>query len=106
MTSKTRLDERIEQAEQRLKQLKAQAQAKAARAKAAEAKKARQDDTRRKILAGAWLLDEMTKNPDMRDQVTAALDAYLVRTDDRALFGFSTSEAGSSAKGVVEAGQG
>lgn len=108
MTSKTTLQQRIEQAEQRVKQLKAQAQMKAARERAAQSKKARQDDTRRKILAGAWLLDEMTRDAEMRNQVRAALDSFLVRADDRVLFGFSTSEAGSSAtpEGVAKEGQG
>lgn len=92
----TRLQTKIEQAETKLKQLKAQAAAKAARAKAAESKKARQDDTRRKILLGAWLISEVSKLGRGELTITNAslntsLDAYLVKDADRALFGLGLS---------------
>lgn len=52
-----------------------------------EREKARKEDTRRKILAGAWLLDETEKRPDFKEFVYKKLDSFLSKPDDRALFG-------------------
>ena len=49
-------------------------------------KKARNEDTRRKILAGAWLLDEMESRKDFKEFVYKKLDSFLTRPNDRALF--------------------
>jgi hypothetical protein len=46
----------------------------------------RKEDTRRKILAGAWLLDEMESRKDFREFVYKKLDSFLTRPNDRALF--------------------
>ncbi|HEU5375741.1 MAG TPA: mobilization protein [Ktedonobacteraceae bacterium] len=51
--------------------------------------KERKDDTRRKILAGAWLLDEMNQRNDFKEFVYKKLDSFLSRPADRALFGLS-----------------
>lgn len=80
------ITEKIEQAEQRLKQLKALKQKQAARERAANAKKERAADTRRKILLGAFYLDQMERNEALKAQIVQKLDAYLTRADDRALF--------------------
>lgn len=47
----------------------------------------RKDDTRRKILAGAAVLDRAAKDTAFKDAIQALLAAFLVRADDRALFG-------------------
>ena len=47
---------------------------------------ARRDETRRKILAGSWLLAEIGNDKNLRDRFNAALPTYLVRDDDRGLF--------------------
>lgn len=80
------ITERIEQAEQRLKQLKALKQKQAARERAAASKRERAADTRRKILIGAFYLDQMQRNETLNAQIVQKLDAYLTRNDDRALF--------------------
>lgn len=80
------ITEKIEQAEQRLKQLKALKQKQAARERAANAKRERAADTRRKILLGAFYLDQMERNEALKAQIVQKLDAYLTRNDDRALF--------------------
>lgn len=50
---------------------------------------ARKADTRRKVLAGSWLLDEAEKDAGLRERMTRALERFwLVRDDDRRLFGF------------------
>lgn len=85
------LDAKIEAAEQRLKQLKEQAkkrkQAEAAKSRA----KARKDDTRRKILIGSMYLDNIKENGENKNRLLTALDNYLTRDDDRALFDLPAS---------------
>jgi len=53
-----------------------------------ERKKARKRkaDTRRKILAGAWVLDEAEQRKDFGEFVLKQLDSFLTRPNDRALF--------------------
>lgn len=90
----SKIEEQIAAATARLKQLKALAQKQAARERAAQAKKARSDATRRKILVGAFVLEQME-----RSGICAALLTYedgrfsewLTRPDDRALFGMVTA---------------
>ncbi|PHV13552.1 mobilization protein [Janthinobacterium sp. BJB303] len=85
------LDERIKAQEEKLKQLKALKQKQEAMKRAAETKKSRADDTRRKILIGAMLLDQMEKNEAMKKNIMGQLDAFLTRPDDRALFDMGAS---------------
>ena len=71
----------------------------AARIQAAEARvkvSERKQDTRRKILIGAYYLDEARKNNDGNGNghdglaaLKAKLDGYLKRDSDRKLFGLS-----------------
>lgn len=83
------LDDRIKAAEEKLRQLKAQQQKIDAKKRVAEAKRKRADDTRRKILVGAWLLERMERDSDTNARTLKQLDAYLTRHDDRALFGLA-----------------
>jgi hypothetical protein len=55
---------------------------------ARENKKKRRDDTRRKILVGAAVLDEAETNVSYKNALYDLLARFLSRTDDRALFGF------------------
>ena len=80
------LDERIKAQEEKLKQLKALKQKQEAMKRAADAKKVRADETRRKILIGALLLDQMDKNGGMKKNILGQLGTFLTRPDDRALF--------------------
>ena len=50
------------------------------------AKQKRKDDTRRKILAGAVVLDEASKHPKFRAEIYNLLGKFLTRDTDRALF--------------------
>lgn len=81
------IDDRIIDAEVRLKQLKAQRSAIEARKTQALTRSQRASDTRRKILVGAWVLGEMDKDPNFALKIRSALGRYLEREDDRALFG-------------------
>lgn len=97
------INDKIAAAEARLKQLKAQAQAVAARERTAQAKKARQDDTRRKILAGALVLEMMESDEAVKARLMPRLDAYLRRDDDRALFGLAALVAPAVADNSLQA---
>lgn len=49
----------------------------------------RKADTRRKILAGAWALDEAASRADFKEFLYKKLDSFLSKPDDRALFGLA-----------------
>lgn len=85
MTGK--LDERITTLEERLKQLKVRQQRAEARAKSLASRRARKDDTRRKILIGAILLAKVEQGQFDQKQLRRWLDKALTRNDDRKLFG-------------------
>ena len=73
---------RIEALEAQLKQAKAKAQAISARERAKAAKQTRAEETRRKVLVGAWALNKLEQ-----EKLLKQLDGYLTREDDRRLFG-------------------
>lgn len=80
------IDEKIKALQVKLKQEKAKKQKMEAMKRAAETKAQRANDTRRKILLGAFFLDRMEKNPEYAAKVTTNLGDFLKRDDDRALF--------------------
>lgn len=49
----------------------------------------RKDDTRRKILAGAMILERAEKDAAFKIELDALLARFLLRDDDRALFGLA-----------------
>lgn len=84
MTAK--LDERIQGLEDKLQQLKARQARVEARKRALASRRARKDDTRRKILAGAALLARIDQDRFPASELRTWLDEALTRNDDRALF--------------------
>ena len=56
------------------------------REKGKERTRKRKDDTRRKILAGAGVLDRAERDAAFKAELVALLDGFLMRSDDRALF--------------------
>ena len=48
--------------------------------------KERKEETRRKILAGAWLFDQIEQGQYSLDRLHSGLDVYLEKKRDRALF--------------------
>lgn len=80
------IDDKIAEAQKKLKQLKAQRDIIEAKKVRVLIKGERANDTRRKILAGALLLDMMEKDEAIKQQFMERLDSYLTRQDDRALF--------------------
>ena len=92
-----KLEASIEAQLKKLAQLKAHKQKIEARQKAKLQGAARQQDTRRKVLAGAMLLELMNKDPDLQKQMLGNLSAFLTRDEDRLLFDLTvSSKAGAS----------
>ena len=74
-------------AERRLSQLKARQERVESRLRYLQSAKARKDETRRKILAGAILLAKVEAGEFESRTIKRWLDKALTRKDDRALFG-------------------
>ena len=83
----TKITERIETLEERLKHLKAKQQKIEARARTAASRRTRRDDTRRKILVGAIVLAKVDQGVIEQAVLRGWLKGALKRPDDRALFG-------------------
>lgn len=81
-----KVDERIQALEAKLKQLKTQQQRSEARARTVAAKRARHEELRRKILAGAVLLEKIEIKEFDAAVLRGWMDAALTRAEDRALF--------------------
>ncbi|HAV3777443.1 MULTISPECIES: hypothetical protein [Acinetobacter] len=64
------LEQKIAKQEERLRQLKAQKQAIAAREKKKNSDRQIKDDTRRKILLGAWVLNKLKNDESFKGQLT------------------------------------
>jgi chromosome segregation ATPase len=86
-TVASKLDERIETLKERLEQLKTRQARIEARKRALASRRARKDDTRRKILAGAILLAKVESGDFDSRTFRRWLDKALTRKDDRELFG-------------------
>ena len=71
--------QKAERANAFLQKLEAQARSKVAGEN-------RKLDIRRKVLLGAYLLGKIQKDDDMKAQILAEMDKYLVRDAERALF--------------------
>lgn len=87
------IDDRIAAAAQRakdaalkLEQLKVQRDKIETRKLSKILKGQRADDTRRKILAGALVIDMMERDETTRQRFMDRLDKFLTRADERALF--------------------
>lgn len=80
MNAKTKLEKLKEQKSK----LEHRIQLAEARAKTFEKKQ----DTRRKILVGAYYLDKAAKD-DTMEEINKLMDGYLTRDNDRALFGLA-----------------
>ena len=88
------------QPEQRLAELeqrKTQILNKIARLRNVESAKARKRDTRRKILAGSWVLAEAETDPALSQRLRTGLDAFLEREGDREVLGLTPRPTPSDA---------
>ena len=80
------LEHQIAKQQEKLKQLKAQKQAIEAREKAKAKEQARKDNTRRKVLAGSYVLSLAEKDPQNKQKLMDGLNQYLTEERDRKLF--------------------
>ena len=87
----SKLEASIEAQQKKLAQLKARKQRIEQREKSKLQGLARKQDTRRKILAGALLLELMAKDTEFQKTMLGKLSAFLTRPDDRALFGLRSA---------------
>lgn len=81
------LEDKLKAAEEKVRKLREQKAAAERRAKAVAAEKARKEETRKKILAGAVVLNLGERDPKAWEWLQTLLDRELTRDDDRALFG-------------------
>lgn len=81
------IDERVAILEAKLKEAKSQKAALEQRQRALTAKKERADDTRRKVLLGALMLDLWAHKKGNESELRKELDGFLTRPGDRELFG-------------------
>jgi hypothetical protein len=79
--------QRIEALSERLKRLQVQQSRADSRQRTMEARKARKEDTRRKVLAGSLVLTCLEDGRLSKSDFYAWLDQALDRPEDRALFG-------------------
>ena len=96
------IEDKIKALEEKLKQAKAQKATIEARKKAIETKVQRSQDTRRKVLAGAMVLEMMERDEATRQRFMERLDKYLTRADDRALFDLQVMPTESPTKEIAE----
>ena len=87
----TKLEATIEVQQKKLAQLRARKQRIEQREKSKLQGLARKQDTRRKVLAGALLLELMAKDTESQKLWLGKLSGFLVRPDDRALFGLRST---------------
>jgi large subunit ribosomal protein L7/L12 len=79
--------ERIQGLEAKLEQLKIMTNRKEARARSLAVKRTRGEELRRKILAGAVLLDKVDKGEFEERTLREWMAAALVKPEDKVLFG-------------------
>lgn len=81
------VDERISALKEKLKKEETKKAQIDARKKAVAAKKARAEDTRKKVLVGAVILACIERGEWPADKLMSVMDKALTRADDRAIFG-------------------
>ncbi|ACK74180.1 Ribosomal protein L7/L12 (plasmid) [Gloeothece citriformis PCC 7424] len=82
------MNKRLEQLLKKKEQLNAQIQ----KIKTRESAEKKKEDTRRKILLGALVMEMMDRKELDRDKIMKRLEGFLVRDIDRRLFDFSVEE--------------
>jgi len=87
----TKLEATIAAQQTKLAQLKARKQKMDALHKAKATGLERKQGTRRKVLAGAMLMDLMDKDAELKKQMLGKLSTFLTRPDDRVLFGLRSA---------------
>ena len=81
------MSRKLKQLEEKMIQIRAQI----ASEKARETQQLRKQDTRRKILVGAYFIDKYTKD-DKYDELKKMIAPFLTRESDKSLFGIKTTD--------------
>lgn len=92
---------KLDDLEKKIEQLMAQKASEEARLKS----KFKKEDTRRKILIGAYFLENAEKNGTMPDLIKQ-IDGFLTRKSDRALFNLDDTPKDSSNSPAKDSAQG
>lgn len=71
----------------KLEEQRARINAEIQRVRAREQQQKRKEETRRKVLVGAWILRKIESGEWPEQRLLEGLDSYLERNHDRALFG-------------------
>ena len=91
-----KIGERISALETKLQQLKARHAKVEARKSALASRRARKEDTRRKVLAGAVVLMRVAEGKIPKAEFRLWLEAGLTRLEDRVLFGLPLPNGSST----------
>jgi hypothetical protein len=62
----------------------------------------RKEETRRKILVGALVLEEARSDPELSEKIDQLIDKKLLRDDDRLLFGLEPIKAENTNQNPAE----
>lgn len=81
----TKMATKREQLEKKLSEIKAQI----AKLNAKEAQETRKQETRKKILLGAWVLSKIKSDNAYAEKIQAEMDKFLTQERDRKLFGLA-----------------
>ena len=87
------LEQRIAALEEQLKQQKEKAQKIAAAIKGKENGKARKLENRKKMLIGAMIFSQMSKNESLKENILGKLDGFLTKDSERAVFGLTPKQS-------------
>ncbi|MBC8856770.1 hypothetical protein ACV1CZ_21245 [Aeromonas caviae] len=79
----TKAAERLAKLEEQRARINAEIQ----RVRAREQQQERKNETRRKVLVGAWMMGKVQSGEWPEQKLIEAMDSYLERDHDRALFG-------------------
>lgn len=82
------MSDKLQRLQEKRDQLNAQIQSVRAREQA----KKRKEDTRKKVLVGAMIMDKVERGEWPKDKLHDALDQYLTRDRDRELFGLPSTK--------------
>lgn len=93
--------EKVQAKKRQLEEAQAKLRLLEIREKAKATKQARADDLRRKILLGSMTLAAQDEDPGYYAQSIGRMDAYLLRTDDRKLFGLPPLQDAQAAGSTV-----
>jgi hypothetical protein len=78
------MSEKLDKLKARQEQIKAQIQKEVQR----DSTKKRKEETRKKILIGSMMLNEINKNKEIEREISQKLNIYLKNKRDRRLFNF------------------